>query len=394
MTKTVVTAALPYANAQIHVGHLVEYIQADVYVRFLRLLGEDALYICASDMHGTPIEVKAQEQGIKPKEYAQKFHKLNKETFKKYLINFDNYYHTDSKENQELAEFFFNTLKKKGFIYQQEIDIIHCPKCNRNLPDRYVKGTCPNCGTFDQYGDVCESCNLTLKGTDLINPKCSICQSPPTQKKSEHYFFQLSKFSTQLKAWLKKTPLQPEIKNSINDWIKKGLEDWCISRDGPYFGFKIPGETNKYFYVWLDAPIGYISSTKNLTPKWKDYWNDQVIHVIGKDIIYFHFLFWPAMLIAAGFNPPSNLIVHGFLTVNGQKMSKSRGTFFTAEDFLKLYQPEHLRFYLTQHLSRKLSDLDLDFQDFQATINNKLVANIANFTYRTLHFAYKNYQNF
>ncbi len=391
--KTILTAALPYANANIHIGHLIEYVQADIYSRFLKLLGEDAIYICASDMHGTPIEVKAQEQKTTPKKFAQKYHKLNKETFKKYLINFDNYYHTDSKENQELAEHFFNTLNKKGYIYKKSIEVIYCSKCERNLPDRYVKGTCPNCGAYDQYGDVCENCNLILKGTDLINPKCSICQSTPIQKESEHYFFKLSKFSNRLKTWLKKTPLQPEIKNSIKEWLNKGLEDWCISRDGPYFGFKIPKEKNKYFYVWLDAPIGYISSTKNHTNKWKDYWKKgKVIHIIGKDIIYFHFLFWPAMLMAADFTLPKDIVVHGFLTVNGKKMSKSRGTFFTAEDFLKLYLPEHLRFYYAQHLSKKLSDLDLDFEDFKATINNRLVANLANFCYRTLSFTYKNYK--
>ncbi|MBR9683104.1 methionine--tRNA ligase, partial [Candidatus Woesearchaeota archaeon] len=395
--KTILTAALPYANAQIHIGHLVEYVQADVYARFLRLINQDVLYICASDMHGTPIEVKAQEQNTTPKKFAQKYHQLNKETFKKYLINFDNYHHTDSKENQELAIQFFNTLNKKGYIYKKKIDVIYCPQCQRNLPDRYVKGTCPNCGAYDQYGDICENCNLILKGTDLLNPKCSICQTAPIKKESEHYFFKLSKFSKKLAAWLQKTPLQQEIKNSIKEWINKGLEDWCISRDGPYFGFKIPGEKNKYFYVWLDAPIGYISSTQNYCNKHKlklnDYWKKgNIIHVIGKDIIYFHFLFWPAMLMAADFSLPKDIVVHGFLTVNGKKMSKSRGTFFTAEDFLKLYDPECLRFYYAQHLSKKLSDIDLDFEDFKATVNNKLVANLANFCYRTLSFAHKNYQ--
>jgi methionyl-tRNA synthetase len=391
--KTVITAALPYANAPLHIGHMVEYVQADIYARFLKLIGENALYICASDMHGTPIEVKAQENKTTPKKYAQKYHQLNKETFKKYLINFDNYYHTDSKENQELANQFFNILNKKGYIYKKNIEVIYCPKCERNLPDRYVKGTCPNCGAYDQYGDICEKCSLILKGTDLINPKCSVCQTSPTKKRSEHYFFRLKKFENKLKTWIKKTHLQPEIKNSIKEWLNKGLEDWCISRDGPYFGFKIPKEKNKYFYVWLDAPIGYISSTKNYTDKWQDYWKKgKIIHIIGKDIIYFHFLFWPAMLLAANFKPPTDIIVHGFLTVNGQKMSKSRGTFFTAEDFLKLYPPEHLRFYYAQHLSRKLSDLDMDFEDFKATINNRLVANLANFCYRTLSFANENYK--
>jgi methionyl-tRNA synthetase len=395
--KIIATSALLYANGPVHIGHMLEYVQTDIFVRFLKLIGKDALYICASDMHGTPIEVKAQEQKTTPKKFAQKYHKLNQETFKKYLINFDNYYHTDSKENQELSNYFFNTLKKKGHIKKKQIEVIYCPKCNRNLPDRYVKGTCPNCGAYDQYGDICENCNLILKGTDLLNSRCAICQTSPIKKESEHYFFQLKKFENKLKTWLKKTPLQPEIKNSIKEWLNKGLEDWCISRDGPYFGFKIPGEKNKYFYVWLDAPIGYISSTKNYCDKhklnWKNCWNKgNITHVIGKDIIYFHFLFWPAMLMAVDFTLPKDIVVHGFLTVNGQKMSKSIWTFFTAEDFLKLYPPEHLRFYYAQHLSKKLSDLDLDFEDFKTTINNKLVANLANFCYRTLSFLYKNYQ--
>jgi len=392
----IITAALPYANGRVHIGSLVEYIQVDIYVRFLKLIGQEALYICASDMHGTPIEVNASKQGKKPKEFALENHKANLATFKKYLIEFDNYHHTDSKENKELAEYFFNKLKEKGFIYKKEMEIVFCEDCDRSLPDRFVKGTCPNCGTFDQYGDVCESCNLTLKGVDLINPKCSICQATPIKKDSEHYFFKLSKFGDKIKKWMVKAELQPEIKNSVKEWLDKGLEDWCISRDGPYYGFKIPGEKDKYFYVWLDAPIGYISSTKNYCDreklKWEEVWRkSEVTHVIGKDIIYFHYLFWPAMLMAAGFDAPDNMLVHGFLTINGQKMSKSRGTYFSGEDFLKLYNPEALRFYYANHLSKKLADIDLDFENFKDSVNNRLVANLGNFGYRTLSFAQKNY---
>jgi len=393
MAKTIITAALPYANGLIHIGHIIEYVQADIYARFLRLIGEEVLFICASDMHGTPIEVKAQQAGIKPKEFAKKYHLLNKAVFKKYGMSFDNYYHTDSKENKELASSFFNTLNQKGYIYKKDMKVVFCPNCGRNLPDRYVKGTCPNCGGYDQYGDVCENCGLTLKGTDLVNPRCAICQKVPIFQLSENYFFSLSKFASELTNWLSQTELQLEIKNSIQEWLTKGLEDWCISRDGPYFGFKIPGEKNKYFYVWLDAPIGYISSTKNLREDWEEYWkNSKIIHVIGKDIIYFHFLFWPAVLMGVGYKAPDDIIVHGFLTVNGQKMSKSRGTFFTAEDFLKYYPAEYLRFYYAQHLSKKLADIDLDFEVFKSTINNKLVANLANFSYRTLSFVQQNYQ--
>jgi len=398
--KTLVTSALLYANGDVHIGHIVEYVQTDIYARFLKLIGQDALYICASDMHGTPIEVNAQKAGLKPLAFASKYHKLNLAVFKKFLIHFDNYYKTHSKENQELSNYFFETLKKNGHIYKKPVKVVYCEKCQRSLPDRYVRGTCPQCGTADQYGDVCENCNITLKGTDLINPKCSICGNTPITKDAEHYFFKLSQFSQKLSDWLNQNPhLQPEIKKSIFEWINKGLEDWCISREGPYFGFKIPGEKNLYFYVWLDAPIGYIASTQNYCHKkkkdWQDYWqkDSNIIHVIGKDIIYFHFLFWPAMLMAVNFTLPKDIVVHGHLTINGQKMSKSRGTFFTAKEFAEQYNPEYLRFYYAKNLSKKMSDLDLNFEDFKDTINHELAANLGNFTYRVLSFINKNYQS-
>jgi len=303
--KIVVTAALPYANGQIHIGHLLEYIQADIYARFFRLVGHDALYICASDMHGTPIEVNAKKAGQPPEKFAKAFWKEHQKDFRSFLIEFDNFHHTHSPENKELAEFFFHELKKKKLIYTKEMDTIYCPRCLRYLPDRFVVGTCPNCGALHQYGDICENCNKVLKGIELINPKCSLCGKTPIQKKSEHYFFSLNKFTFKLKKWINspEAMIQTEIKNWLNDWITKGLDDWCISRDAPYFGFTIPGskkETglNKYFYVWLDAPIGYISSTKNYCDRnklnWKDYWyKGNVQHFIGKDIAYFHYLFWP-----------------------------------------------------------------------------------------------------
>jgi methionyl-tRNA synthetase len=400
--KIVVTAALPYANGNIHIGHLLEYIQTDIFVRLLKLLKEDALYICASDMHGTPVEIKAKEVGKDPEKFALEFWKEHQKDFTNYLIKFDNYYKTHSPENKEIAEHFFSELKKKDLIYTKEMDIIYCESCQRSLPDRYVKGTCPHCTTLDQYGDICESCSSVLKGVDLINPKCTLCGKTPIQKKSTHYFFKLSKFSTKLKKWIndKDSGLQSEVKNWLTNWIEKGLEDWCVSRDEPYFGFEIPGSKKelgekKYFYVWLDAPIGYISSTKNYCEKnncqWEDYWkNGKVYHFIGKDISYFHFLFWPAMLMAVDI-PLPKLTVHGFITVNGQKMSKSRGTFFTAKEFLKLYPAESLRFYYASHLDRKVVDIDLSFEDFKAVINNVLVGNLGNFCYRVLTFAKKNY---
>ena len=406
-SKTVITAALPYANGPIHIGHLLEYIQADIYARFLKMLGKDVLYICASDMHGTPIEVNAKKAGIEPEKFVEKYWKEHQQDLASFLISMDNFYKTHSKENKELSEHFFSTLKKKGLIYIKNMDVIYCKNCDRSLPDRYVRGTCPLCGIADQYGDVCEGCGSVLKGTDLLNPKCSICSSTPTIKSSPHYFFKLSAFSSKLKRWInsKSADLQSEVKNWLKEWLDKGLEDWCISRDAPYFGFEIPGSKKecgevKYFYVWLDAPIGYISSTKNYCDKksdkkkscrWEDYWKKgSTHHFIGKDISYFHFLFWPAMLMAMDI-PLPKLTVHGFIIVNGQKMSKSRGTFFTAKEFHKLYGAEALRFYYASHLQRKVVDVDLNFDEFAAVVNNVLVGKLGNLCYRSLTFAEKNY---
>ncbi len=398
--KVIVTAALPYANGPIHIGHLLEYIQADIFTRFLKLRGKDALYICASDMHGTPVEVNAQKAGKKPETFALEFWKGHQQDFASFLIHFDNYYKTHSPENKKLAEYFFSELKAKKHIYIKAINIIYCNSCQRSLPDRYVRGTCPHCTTTEQYGDVCENCGSVLKGIDLINPKCSLCGKTPVQKESQHYFFKLSAFTKKLQQWMVSSHLQPEVQHWLQAWITKGLEDWCISRDAPYFGFEIPGskeETGsvKYFYVWMDAPIGYISSTENYcaTAKchWEDYWKKGLVHhFIGKDISYFHFLFWPAMLMALGI-PVPQLTVHGFITVNGEKMSKSRGTFFTAKDFLKLYPVEALRFFYARHLDRKVIDIDLNLEDFKALTNNVLMGNVGNFCYRVLTFSHKNY---
>ncbi|MEK6828207.1 MAG: methionine--tRNA ligase, partial [Nanoarchaeota archaeon] len=306
----------------------------------------------------------------------------------------DNYYTTNSPENKYYSDLIFEKLNKNGFIYTKDIEVTYCEHCKRTLPDRYVKGKCPKCKSHDQYGDVCENCNAAYKTIDLIEPYCAICKNKPIRKTSKHYFFRLSQFSKKLESWLKKNKnLQPEIKNFIFNWIKNGLEDWNISRDGPYFGFKIPGEENKYYYVWLDAPIGYIASTDNYCKKHglktEDYWNSKdsrIYHFIGKDIIYFHFLFWPAMLLGSGFQLPYSIPVHGFLTVNGEKMSKSKGTFFTAREFLQSNNEEHLRFYYAGLLSKTISDIDLNFDDFRKKINNELAANIGNFCYRVLNF--------
>ena len=395
--KIIVTSALPYANGPLHCGHLVEYIQTDIFVRFLKLTGKDVVYCCADDTHGAPIEIKADELKIKPEQLIAKFSKEHQEDFKNFHIQFDSYYTTNSSENKYFSDLFFERLGKKGLIYKKNIEVTYCGHCKRTLPDRYVKGKCPKCNSPDQYGDVCEHCNAAYKTVDLIEPYCIICKSRPVRKESEHYFFKLSTLSGFLEKYIKENKnFQPEIKNFVLNWIKDGLEDWNISRDGPYFGFKIPGEENKYYYVWLDAPIGYISSLANYlgndTKKAEKAWNEgKIIHFIGKDIIYFHFLFWPAMLHAADFKLPEDIVVHGFLTVNNEKMSKSRGTFFTAKEFSEKYEPEHLRYYYANVLSKKLADIDLNLNEFRDRINNELVGNLGNFCYRVISFTNKNF---
>lgn len=396
--KIVVTSALPYANGSIHIGHLVEYIQTDIIVRALKLAGKNVIYCCADDTHGAPIQIKSTQLGIKPTELIAKFQKEHQEDFAAFHIKFDSYYSTNSKENQYFSNLVFERLKKKGLIYEKEMELTYCENCKRFLPDRYVKGECPKCGAEDQYGDVCEKCNSAYKTIDLIKPYCTICKGTPIRKKSTHFFFKLSVLSDKIKKWLLENKnLQKEVRNQILTWIEEGLEDWCISRDKPYFGFQIPG-TDKYYYVWLDAPICYISSLTNYlggdVKKGEQYWNkSKIIHVIGKDIIYFHMLFWPAMLMEADLTLPENILVHGFLTVNKEKMSKSRGTFLTAREFLKLADPEFLRFYYAGSLSKTMTDIDLDLDDFVARVNNEIVSNIANFVYRTLSFLNRNFDS-
>ncbi|MFH1591336.1 MAG: methionine--tRNA ligase [archaeon] len=395
--RMLITSALPYANGSIHIGHLVEYIQTDIFVRFLKLKGKKAIYCCADDTHGTPIEINSSKLGIKPEELIAKYHKEHQEDFSSYHVSFDSYYSTNSKENKHFSDLIFNRLKEKGHIYTKEIESLYDPKAKRFLPDRYVKGECPKCGAKDQYGDVCEKCNATYKPTDLVNPYSTVTKERPELKSSVHYFFRLSTFSDKLDEWLLTNKnLQPEVVNYVRNWIKDGLEDWDISRDGPYFGFKIPGEEDKYYYVWLDAPIGYISSAQHYCDthdeKLEDYWKPgQVIHFIGKDIVYFHLLFWPAVLMGADFSLPESVVVHGFLTVNGEKMSKSRGTFLTAREFLDHADPEFLRYYYASNLTHTMGDVDLDFEDFLSKVNNELISNIANLFYRSLSFLCKHF---
>ncbi len=400
--RTLITCALLYANGPLHMGHLVGYINTDIYTRYLKLKGNDAVYVCADDTHGAPIQINAEKQGISPEKLIEKMFHEHVKDFADFKVEFDEYYTTHSDENKDYSDKLFKIAKDQGYIYKKDITQLFCKKCERFLPDRYVKGKCPKCGEEDQYGDVCEKCGASYNPTELVEPFCSLCESNPVKKSSSHYFFRLTLFSEALREWINNNPyLQPEIVHSILHWIDSGLEDWDITRDAPYFGFKIPDEDDLYYYVWWDAPIGYISSTEHLCKKkgWGNaedyYWknkNADIIHFIGKDIIYFHFLFWPAVLMASGYNLPRDIVVNGFLTINGHKMSKSRGTFISARDFLDNgNNPEHLRYFFARMLSKKLSDVDFNEEEYIHKINNELLANIGNFCYRVISFANKHY---
>ena len=400
MTKILVTSALPYANGDIHIGHLVEYIQTDIYVRFRKMLGEDIIYVCASDAHGTPIEINASKKGITPQELVAHFHSRHKEDFARFEVEFDEFYTTDSPENQRHSECMYLRAKEKGHVLTRDIEQFYCVTCGRFLPDRYIRGTCPKCGALDQYGDVCEVCGATYRPTELIEAHCAICGGVPTLRTSKHFFFRLVDFRDFLIEWTSEPGrLQEEVRTFVRGWIDHGLQDWDISRDGPYFGFKIPGEEDKFFYVWLDAPIGYIAATDHYCSSRPDrdpadYWlnfdsDAEVHHFIGKDIAYFHTLFWPAMLKAADYRTPTAVHVHGFLTVGGRKMSKSRGTFITARQFADALSPWQLRYYYATKLNNSIDDLDLNTEEFVSRINSELVNNITNLISRTIGFLNK-----
>ena len=387
--KIVVTSALPYANGPIHIGHLVEYLQTDIWVRFQKLCGNQCLYFCADDTHGTAIMISAQKEGISPEQLIDRVHREHLADFKGFHVDFDNYYSTHSPENRSFSEFIFSRLNNAGSIVRRSIDQAWCPKCNMALPDRFIRGTCPRCKAEDQYGDSCEVCSATYQPTDLINPYCANCHSTPVLKQSEHYFFKLADYKDRLKDLIAAGYIQKSVANKLDEWFKAGLQDWDISRDGPYFGFKIPGEQDKYFYVWLDAPIGYMASANNYCDKhgldFDAVWNSrdyELYHFIGKDIMYFHALFWPAMLMGAGFKTPNKLFIHGFLTVNGQKMSKSRGTFIRASTCLKHLDPEYLRYYYAGKLAGGIDDIDLSIEDFVNKTNSDLVGKFANLASR------------
>jgi methionyl-tRNA synthetase len=397
--KILVTSALPYANGEIHIGHLVEYIQTDIWVRFQKMMGHECVYICADDTHGTPIMIRAQKEGITPEELVGKMHTKHAADFYDFEIRFDNYYSTNSPENKMFAEMFYEKMKQKKHIDIKDVEQLYCPHDKMFLPDRFVKGTCPKCKSTDQYGDNCEKCSATYSTAEVLDPKCSVCGTTPIRKKSEHYFFQLSHFKEFLSTWVK-DHLSQEIQNKLGEWLSGELRDWDISRDAPYFGFQIPGTDNKYFYVWVDAPIGYISSTKNWCDKnkrnYEDFWkNDkaEIYHFIGKDILYFHTLFWPAMLKTAEFNTPKSVFVHGFLTVNGEKMSKSKGTFINAREYLNHLSPGFLRYYYACKLGPDFDDLDLSFTDFENRVNSDLIGKITNLASRLAPMINKKFEN-
>ena len=404
--KILVTSALPYANGAIHLGHMVEHIQTDVWVRFQKLRGHECYYCCADDTHGTPIMLAAQKQGITPEEMITKTHAEHLADFTGFGISYDNYYSTHSPENKQFSEQIYLTLKANGKITSKNINQLFDPEKQMFLPDRFVKGECPKCHTKDQYGDNCESCGATYSPTELINPYSAVSGATPIMKETEHFFFKLSECADYLKAWTSgetngKAHLQAEALNKMNEWLKDGeLSDWDISRDAPYFGFEIPNQPNKYFYVWLDAPVGYMASFQNLCARIGVDFNEffkvnsdtEMYHFIGKDILYFHALFWTAMLQFSGYRTPTGIFAHGFLTVDGQKMSKSRGTFITARSYLEQgLNPEWMRYYIAAKLTSKIEDIDLNLQDFIARVNSDLVGKYVNIAARASGFIRKRF---
>ncbi len=402
--KILVTSALPYANGSIHLGHLVEYIQTDIWVRFQKMQGHTVHYVCADDTHGTPIMLRAEKEGITPEALIAKVHKEHYADFSEFLVNFDNYYSTNSDENKTLAGNIYKALKANGKIATKTIEQFYDPVKNMFLPDRFIKGECPKCHAKDQYGDSCEVCGATYNPTELINPFSAVSGATPIRKETEHYFFKLSECSDFLRGWTRSGTLQQEAANKMNEWIGEAgenkLSDWDISRDAPYFGFEIPDAPGKYFYVWLDAPIGYMASFKNLCAKvgldFDEYWKadskTELYHFIGKDILYFHALFWPATLEYSGYRKPTQVFAHGFLTVNGEKMSKSRGTFITARSYLDhIKNPEYLRYYYAAKLNGSMEDIDLNLEDFVARVNSDLVGKYINIASRTAGFINKRF---
>ncbi|MDB9864192.1 methionine--tRNA ligase [Candidatus Thioglobus sp.] len=401
MTKRriLVTSALPYANGEIHLGHLLEYIQTDIWVRFQKMQGNECHYVCADDAHGTPIMLKADEMGIDPEELIAGVSERHQADFSDFNVDFSQFHSTHSEENRHYSELIYSRLKDSGFIKTRVISQAYDPEKEMFLPDRFIKGECPKCGADDQYGDNCEVCGATYSTTELKNARSVVSGAIPIEKESEHYFFDLPQFEQQLKEWTNAGHLQDEVSNKLAEWFEQGLQQWDISRDKPYFGFQIPGTEDKYFYVWLDAPIGYMASFKKLCDnsdlEFDDFFakgsDTELYHFIGKDIVYFHALFWPATLMGSNFRTPNAIFAHGFLSVNGQKMSKSRGTFIQARTYLETLNPECLRYYYAYKLSSKIDDIDLNLEDFKQRVNSDIVGKVVNIASRSASFIVKKY---
>ncbi|AJC65695.1 MULTISPECIES: methionine--tRNA ligase [Dickeya] len=398
--KILVTCALPYANGPIHLGHMLEHIQADIWVRYQRMRGNQVHFICADDAHGTPIMLKAQQMGVAPEQMIATVSQEHQQDFAGFNISYDNYHSTHSEENRELSGLIYRRLKENGFIKNRTISQLFDPEKSMFLPDRFVKGTCPKCKAPDQYGDNCEVCGATYSPTELIDPKSAVSGATPVMRESEHFFFDLPAFSDMLQSWTRSGALQEQVANKMQEWFDAGLQQWDITRDAPYFGFEVPDAPGKYFYVWLDAPIGYMGSFKNLCDKrgdlsfdefWRKDASTELYHFIGKDIVYFHSLFWPAMLEGSGFRKPTNLFVHGYVTVNGAKMSKSRGTFIKADTYLKHLDADCLRYYYAAKLSSRIDDIDLNLEDFVQRVNADIVNKVVNLASRNAGFINKRF---
>ena len=395
--QILVTNALPYANAALHLGHILEYTQTDVWVRFQRMRGHQCYYVSADDAHGTAIMLKADEKGISPEQHIADMRSIHEADFRDFHISVDNYHSTHSDENKHYAELIYNRLVENDHIAKREITQAFDAEKQLFLADRYIKGTCPKCKAEDQYGDNCESCGATYSPTDLINPVSALSGTTPIEKQSTHYFFKLPEFTEFLKSWTRSGAVQDEVANKLGEWLESGLQEWDISRDAPYFGFEIPNAPNKFFYVWLDAPIGYMASFKNLCEQknldFDQFWSAdstaELYHFIGKDIVNFHALFWPAMLTSANFRTPTKVCVHGFVTVNGKKMSKSRGTFINARCYLDHLNPDYLRYYYTSKLTASVEDIDLNLEDFIQKVNSDLVGKVVNIASRCAKFITK-----
>ncbi len=397
--RILVTSALPYANGPIHIGHLVEYIQTDIWVRFQRMRGHECIYVCADDAHGTPIMLRAEQEGIAPEALIERVGEEHRADFADFAISFDNYHSTHSPENEALSCLIYERNRDAGHVSKRTITQFYDPERAMFLPDRYIKGECPRCGAAEQYGDSCEVCGATYAPGELKNPRSVLSGATPIERESLHYFFRLGDFEPMLRRWTGAGHVQEQVANKLGEWFEAGLQEWDISRDAPYFGFRIPDTDDKYFYVWLDAPIGYMASFRNWCDRtgvdfdafWKPGGDAELYHFIGKDIIYFHALFWPAMLHGAGFRTPSAVFAHGFLTVDGEKMSKSRGTFIKARTYLEHLNPEYLRYYFAAKLNSRIDDLDLNLQDFVQRVNSDLVGKVVNIASRTAGFVTKRF---